>query len=712
MLLPSDLSIHFCAFFSLYLHRLICVFNSTMTNCASYLRPLSVVDLLHFRGLGRSGEWRRTHGIPENNKSELYSAVLSSANTIQNLKLAQIIAGHVGCVNTVLFTEDGTLAITGSDDMTIQLHNIYTNELKLKIPTSHRGNIFDAKEIPDSDCHQFLSCAGFILFPTYLHDFIGDGRVLLTTIPDNSAQTTKMLFRHRGRSHKIKFLPTDSNVFYSCGEDGYCFLHDLRDPSYLPLQSAMADIPIRKNCIEYQNGLEMRCSIYSIDINPLDPHQVAIGGDSYCAKLFDTRNLSTSESLTNPIAEYFSLVNNFDRHYYDYYGISGLQFHGNGREILVSYNSDHIYRFDLLAHNRRTPPNETCSTEQNSPESDYLTVYKGHMNRETIKQVTYWSSPGSLSFPHSSACQDYVISGSDSGHIWIWNRESGAIVKVLIGSKQNPVNCITPHKDLPLIASSGIERTVKLWYPHGDSAWLNHQIPYETSEFMSERDRIEAEIVQETEERRVEREFVTMLMARSRVISSSDSESESDSDSESDSESDSDEEDIAGLLGSSLQDQILSSEDRKEDEENDLPGTRRRSHSEMERGTHEISSSDQEEKEEGEERRQRQVRLRRFLVESYDRLSELDRAACLREGVSEESDSDIYEMESGDEELIEASSDEDDSDEHEEDQIESDLQSESSDEEIVDPDLLCVSIEEREEQDMSALREIEYEEVD
>jgi WD40 repeat protein len=119
----------------------------------------SVVDLLHARGLGGKGKW----GIREN-KYHLYSAVLSSSKTIQNLKLAQIIAGHVGCVNTVLFTEEGSLAITGSDDMTIQLHNIHTNELKLKISTPHRRNIFDAKEIPGTDCHQFVSCAGFFFF--------------------------------------------------------------------------------------------------------------------------------------------------------------------------------------------------------------------------------------------------------------------------------------------------------------------------------------------------------------------------------------------------------------------------------------------------------------------------------------------------------------------------------------------------------------------
>jgi WD40 repeat protein len=123
----------------------------------------SLLDRVHGRG---RGTWTRS-GLGSSteceNRYDLYSTILTSKQTIKQIQLAQVIAGHVGCVNTVHFTEDGSLAITGSDDLTIQLHDIYSNQLKLKIQTPHRGNIFDAKEVPGSHCHQFISCAGSLL---------------------------------------------------------------------------------------------------------------------------------------------------------------------------------------------------------------------------------------------------------------------------------------------------------------------------------------------------------------------------------------------------------------------------------------------------------------------------------------------------------------------------------------------------------------------
>jgi WD40 repeat protein len=126
----------------------------------------SLLDRLHWRGRGawtRSGSITGKTNKENEDRYDIYSTILTSKQSIEQIKLAQVIAGHLGCVNTVLFTEDGSLAITGSDDMTIQLHDIYSNELKLKIQTSHRGNIFDAKEIPGTNCHEFISCAGSLI---------------------------------------------------------------------------------------------------------------------------------------------------------------------------------------------------------------------------------------------------------------------------------------------------------------------------------------------------------------------------------------------------------------------------------------------------------------------------------------------------------------------------------------------------------------------
>jgi nuclear receptor interaction protein len=68
-----------------------------------------------------------------------------------------------------------------------------------------------------------------------------------------------------------------------------------------------------------------------------------------------------------------------------------------------------------------------------------------------IKEATFWGS-------------DYVLSGSDCGHVFTWNRYSGQLV-MLLEADHHVVNCLQPHPVLPLLATSGIDYDVKLWAP-------------------------------------------------------------------------------------------------------------------------------------------------------------------------------------------------------------------------------------------------------
>lgn len=84
---------------------------------------------------------------------------------------------------------------------------------------------------------------------------------------------------------------------------------------------------------------------------------------------------------------------------------------------------------------------------------DYVRMkYIGHRNARTmIKEATFWGN-------------DYVMSGSDCGHVFIWNRKSGELV-MLLESDQHVVNCLQPHPTLPYLATSGIDYDIKLFTP-------------------------------------------------------------------------------------------------------------------------------------------------------------------------------------------------------------------------------------------------------
>lgn len=56
------------------------------------------------------------------------------------------------------------------------------------------------------------------------------------------------------------------------------------------------------------------------------------------------------------------------------------------------------------------------------------------------------------------------MSGSDCGHVFIWDRYTGEIV-MLLTADSHVVNCVQPHPSRPILATSGIDHNVKLWSP-------------------------------------------------------------------------------------------------------------------------------------------------------------------------------------------------------------------------------------------------------
>ena len=68
-----------------------------------------------------------------------------------------------------------------------------------------------------------------------------------------------------------------------------------------------------------------------------------------------------------------------------------------------------------------------------------------------IKEATWWGN-------------NFILSGSDCGHIFGWERASGKLV-LLLEADRHVVNCVQPHPFDPILASSGIDYDVKLWSP-------------------------------------------------------------------------------------------------------------------------------------------------------------------------------------------------------------------------------------------------------
>lgn len=81
--------------------------------------------------------------------------------------------------------------------------------------------------------------------------------------------------------------------------------------------------------------------------------------------------------------------------------------------------------------------------------------YRGHANVRTVKDVNFYG-----------LCDEYVVSGSDSGHLFIWDRASGQLLNILEGDGE-VVNVVQGHPYEPMLAVSGIDHTVKIFSPDG-----------------------------------------------------------------------------------------------------------------------------------------------------------------------------------------------------------------------------------------------------
>ncbi|CAL1273955.1 unnamed protein product [Larinioides sclopetarius] len=88
--------------------------------------------------------------------------------------------------------------------------------------------------------------------------------------------------------------------------------------------------------------------------------------------------------------------------------------------------------------------------------------FTGHRNARTmIKESTFWGD-------------NFIMSGSDCGHIFIWDRHTTELV-MLMEADHHVVNCLQPHPFDPILASSGIDYDIKLWAPTREEPFFDEE---------------------------------------------------------------------------------------------------------------------------------------------------------------------------------------------------------------------------------------------
>ncbi|MBE7181527.1 MAG: hypothetical protein INR71_10030, partial [Terriglobus roseus] len=128
---------------------------------------------------------------------------------------------------------------------------------------------------------------------------------------------------------------------------------------------------------------------------------------------------------------------------------------GEGPEILDSDSNDDDDDYDdedtpnhVVFRSGRLRSLHRSRLNINVPVAPHTRVYTGHCNTKTVKDVNFYGLQ-----------DEYVVSGSDSGHLFIWDRASARLVNILEGDGE-VVNVVQAHPYEPLLAVSGIDNTV------------------------------------------------------------------------------------------------------------------------------------------------------------------------------------------------------------------------------------------------------------
>ncbi|XP_075445587.1 DDB1- and CUL4-associated factor 6 isoform X3 [Ascaphus truei] len=116
---------------------------------------------------------------------------------------------------------------------------------------------------------------------------------------------------------------------------------------------------------------------------------------------------------------------------------------------------------------RRKERKELEETDmQNVRQPPWKMAYKGHRNSRTmIKEAGFWG-------------KNFVMSGSDCGHIFIWDRHTADHL-MLLEADNHVVNCLQPHPFDPILASSGIDYNIKIWSPLEEAQSFNWKLAEE-----------------------------------------------------------------------------------------------------------------------------------------------------------------------------------------------------------------------------------------
>ncbi|KAK3930304.1 DDB1- and CUL4-associated factor 8 [Frankliniella fusca] len=330
-----------------------------------------------------------------------------SLHCVKRLELMYKLDEHRGCVNTISFNQSGTRLASGSDDKKIIIWDWAIGKSVLTYSSGHNNNVFQAKFLPMSGDNHIVSSAR-------------DGQVRLAVLSSTGeCRSTRRLAHHRKPVNKLALLPETPHVFLSAGEDGRVMAIDVRGNK----QSTLVTV---------KDSAKRKIGLYSVDAHPLNGDEFCVCGVDYFIRVYDKRKIDLNGAPMKKFCPSHIYGTN------KYTTVTCALYNHDGSEIIGSYNDESLYLFD----------------SRHSDGADFVHKYEGHRNSITVKSCDFFG-------PNS----EYIMSGSDCGNIYFWDKNTEAIVQFMRGDEKGVVNALVGHPQFPILATSGLDSDVKIWVP-------------------------------------------------------------------------------------------------------------------------------------------------------------------------------------------------------------------------------------------------------
>ncbi|XP_022210978.2 DDB1- and CUL4-associated factor 5 isoform X2 [Drosophila obscura] len=346
-------------------------------------------------------------------ENDLVAGQLSAGIFRQRLSAAENLyqrnlTGHYGCVNALEFSNGGQFLASGGDDKRVLLWNI-DQEVVTELGRPQVMNETHTSNI---------FCLGFDTFNAHVFSGGNDDLVI-----QHDLATGKLLnyFSHEGPVYGLSVDRTSVHLFSVATESGEVLFYDLRVGNYEPLTVA-----------------KFRSPFNAVEFHPLNGNFLATANAKRGAMLWDLRHHNHPLCQFNYIPESPSCMS--------------VRFNCSGSLLLTLH--------------RRLPP---ILFSPSSPEPVGTFYHDEYFNSCTMKSCSF-----------AGPQDEMVVSGSDNFNMFIWRLDGVDLEAknqwidtppVILTGHRSVVNQVRFNRQRCLLASSGVEKIIKLWSPFAQHGW-------------------------------------------------------------------------------------------------------------------------------------------------------------------------------------------------------------------------------------------------